>query len=120
SSAASVVLATQSGLGAITLPSVGVVSAAMVSSTYFLQDRLLRDHRDMGGDHLPAGIGKAHPGLHLPPGHVAAAHLVDQRHGGHVASQRQHVEAQALLLGARPRQARLAMGMDAVEAVAVL
>ena len=65
---------------------------AMVSSVD-LQNRLLGDHRDVGGDHLPADIGKAHPGLRLPAGHLPAAHLVDQRDGGDVAAQRSRCRA---------------------------
>src|SRR5262245_49559308 len=100
----------------MTLPS-WVVSLAMGSP---LQNGLIADHRDVGGDPLPADVGKAHPGLALPSGHVATAHLVDQVHGGDVAAQRQDIEAVTLFLGAGTGRPRQAMGMDAVEAVAVL
>src|SRR5262249_19381870 len=76
--------------------------------------------RDVGRDHFPADIGKADPGLALPADQVVAADLELEIHGGEVAAQGQDLEPQAPLLDAGPRRARHAMGMDLVEAVAVL
>src|SRR5438045_5372018 len=71
-------------------------------------------------DHFPADVGKPDPGLRLPAGHLAAAHLVDQRDGGDVTSQGDDVEPQPLLLGARPGRTGDTKGVDAVETVAML
>ena len=81
----------------------GVVSAAIVSSICIYRTGCSAIIETWAAIDLPADIGKAHPGLGLPAGHLAAAHLVDQRHGGDVAPQRHDVEAQPLLLGARAR-----------------
>src|SRR5262249_59465373 len=46
--------------------------------------RLLVDHADVGGDHVPA-VGKAHPGLHLAAD--LAGRAVEERRGdAHVAA----------------------------------
>ena len=74
----------------------------------------------MGADHLPADVRKAHPGLALAADLRLAAHLELEVHGGDVAAERQDLEAPAELLGAGPGWAAHAMGVDLVEAVAVL
>src|SRR5690242_9512327 len=87
---------------------------------FLLELRSFVDGRDMGSDHLPADIGEAHPGLHLPTRRLAAAHLVDDGHRGQVAAQGDDVQSMALFLGSRARWTGHAMGVDTIEAVAML
>src|SRR6266850_4764100 len=62
--------------------------------------------RDVRGDHLPAEVGKAHPGLALTTDPLAAAHLELEVHGGDVASEGEDLQPDALLLRSRSRRAR--------------
>src|SRR5579883_20579 len=85
-----------------------------------LELRSFVDSRDVGRDHFPADVREAHPGLHLTTRPLAAAHLIDDSHGGEVTAQGDDVQPMTLFLGARARRACHAMGMDTVEAVAML
>src|SRR5882724_1236808 len=76
--------------------------------------------RDVRGDHLPAEVGKAHPGLALTTDPLAAAHLELEVHGGDVAYAGEDLQPDALVLRSRSRRARNAVGVDFLEAVAVL
>src|SRR6185503_1659237 len=80
-----------------------------------------RVHRgDVRRDDLPAEIREAHPRLALTADEVAAADLEFEVDGGEIAPEREDLEAPALLLAPGPPRARHAMGVDGVDAVAVL
>ncbi|OGK80968.1 MAG: hypothetical protein A2X53_10535 [Candidatus Rokubacteria bacterium GWA2_70_23] len=74
----------------------------------------------MRADHLPAEGGEAHPGLALTADQLAAAHLELEVHGGEVAAEREDLQADALLLDARPGRPCDPVRVDLAEAVAVL
>src|SRR4029453_5290162 len=61
--------------------------------------------RDVRADDLPAKVGEAHPRLALTADRVLATHLELEVHGGQVAAEREHFEADPLLLGARTARA---------------
>src|SRR5262249_40944174 len=56
--------------------------------------------RDVGGDHLPADVGEAHPGLALAADQVAATYFELEVHGGQVSAQRQNLQTNAPFLDA--------------------
>src|SRR5688572_20633658 len=82
-------------------------------------ERVGVDRRDVRADHLPS-FREAHPGLALPADLILAAYLVLEIHGGDVASQRQDLEPSSRLLGAGAEGSAHPMGVNLVEAVAVL
>src|SRR5215831_14000995 len=82
--------------------------------------RFLVHRRNVSGDHLPTDIGKADPGLALAADQVVAADLELEVHGGEVAAHGQDLQSQAPFLDAGTRRTSHAMGVDLVEAVAVL
>src|SRR6266851_488968 len=76
--------------------------------------------RHVRGDHLPSDVREPHPRLTLTADQRLAAHLELEVHGGEIASERQDLEANALLLDSRPGRPRHPMSVDLFEAVAVL
>src|SRR3954471_6647339 len=69
------------------------IDLSPIQSVPASQGRLFVDHRYVSHDDLPADVGKTHPGLALAADHGPVADLVDQRHGGGVAAERDDVEA---------------------------
>src|SRR6185503_12309583 len=97
------------------------------SSASDIRDPALRSrerrviHRGhVSADHLPAQPGKTHPCLALAADQLAATHLELEVDGGEVATERQDLQADALVLDPRPWRPRDAMGVNLAEAVAVL
>src|SRR5258708_20726108 len=88
----------------------------MVSSP----QRFLIHWRDVGGDPLPARIGEADPGLALAADQIVAADLEFEIDGGDVAAERQDFQPNAPFLDAGTGRPRHAVGMDLLEAIAVL
>src|SRR5262249_23718435 len=82
--------------------------------------RFLVHRRNVSGDHLPTDIGKADPGLALAADQVVAADLELEVHRGEVAAHGQDLQSQTPFLDAGTRRTGHPMGVDLVEAVAVL
>src|SRR5262245_64046819 len=71
-------------------------------------------------DDFPAHVRKAYPRLALATDRFSTAHLELEIHGGQVAAKRQDLQSDSSLLGARAGRPSDAVGVDLVEAVAVL